>query len=86
MSHQDFQATIVEMLKAFKYLLHETLRKQGTKCYEGLVQSQNADGSWSIFFNNEAHNLKPYGSIIPAVGKIVKVIVPQGNMNLAFFF
>lgn len=81
----QFQEAINEMLKSIKYLIGQSFKKT-TKCYDAIIIESNADGTWQVKFNGEVHTLKPYGSISPSVGKMVKVIVPQGNMSIAFFF
>lgn len=80
----DNQIVVNEMLKGIQFLLDELL-KQTTKVYDGLITETNSDGTWSVRYNGESHALKPYGSISPAVGSVVKVVVPQGNQNLAYF-
>lgn len=60
--------------------------ENSTKIYDGLIVSSNTDGTWNIKYNGETHAMKPYGSIEPTTNLMVKVVVPQGNQNLAFFF
>ena len=80
----DNQIVVQEMLKSFQFLLDEVL-KQTTKIYDGLITASNTDGTWSVRYNGEVHALKPYGSVSPSVGSVVKVIIPQGNQNIAYF-
>ena len=80
----DNQQAIQELLKGIQYMLDGVL-KQATKVYDGLITASNGDGTWNIRYNGEVHALKPYGSISPAVGAVVKVIIPQGNQSLAYF-
>lgn len=56
-----------------------------TKIYEGIIVSQADNGKWNISYNGETHAVKPYRSVTPSVNLMVKVIIPQGNQNLAFF-
>lgn len=60
--------------------------KETTKCYDGIVLSSNNNGKWNVKYNGEIHALKGYGTAIPNVNTVVKVIVPQGNQALAWFF
>lgn len=80
----DNQQAIQELLKGIQYMLDGVL-KQTTKVYDGLITASNGDGTWNIRYNGEVHALEPYGSISPAVGAVVKVIIPQGNQSLAYF-
>lgn len=80
----DNQIVIQEILKSIDYMLKNLLKKT-TKIYDGLIIGSNADGSWNVKYNGEVHALKPYGSISPSINMVVKVTVPQGNQNLAYF-
>lgn len=75
---------INEMLKGIKYIVDLSI-KNTTKIYDGIILSNNNDGRWNIQYNGEIHPIKPYGSISPSVGNMVKVIIPQGNQAIAFF-
>ena len=81
----QYQLAINEMLKRFGYLIEEAMKKT-TKCYSGIVVSNNNDGRWNIKYNGEIHPVKGYGGVIPTVNSVVKVFVPQGNQSLAWFF
>ena len=82
----DNQAAIKEMLKSFAYLLEQALNKT-TKTYDGIVLSSTSDSrKWNVRYNNEVHAVKIYGVGIPTANMMVKVIVPQGNQALAWFF
>ena len=80
----DYQSAIKEILKGVAYLLAESA-KQNTQCYDGIIIEDNGNGKWNVQYNGETHSHKPYGSIVPAIGKMVKVIIPQGNTSVAFF-
>lgn len=80
----SYQRAIKEMIKSVQYMIQEAVAKT-TKCYDGLIVGQTENGQWQVKFNGETHVMKSYGSIVPSVGSIVKVIVPQGNMSIAFF-
>lgn len=82
----DNQAAIKEMLKSFAYLLEQALNKT-TKTYDGIVLSSTSDNrKWNVRYNNEVHAVKIYGVGTPTANMMVKVIVPQGNQALAWFF
>lgn len=74
---------IEEMIKSFKFIAEKYLENT-TKIYSVPVLAQNADGTYTVNFNGESHNLPLYGNNTITVGKPVKVFIPQGNMNLAF--
>lgn len=80
----DYQKAIQEILKGVRYIVNQAMSNT-TKCYNGIILSQASDGKWNVKFNGETHELKPYGSIIPSTGLVVKVFIPQNNMSLAFF-
>lgn len=80
----DYQNAIKEILKGVAYLLSESA-KQNTQCYDGIIVGNNNNGKWKVQYNGETHTLKPYGSIVPSIGQLVKVIIPQGNTSMAFF-
>lgn len=79
-----YKSAVEEMLKGIAYLLKE-FDKHTTKCYDGIIVAQASNGKWTIKFNGESHDLKPYGNVVPVTGKMVKVVIPQGNMSVAFF-
>ena len=56
-----------------------------TKIYDGVIVSNNGDGRWNIRYNGEVHSVRSYGNANPTVDQMVKVFVPQGNQNLAWF-
>lgn len=80
------RSAVKEMLKSFAYLLDKAIKKT-TKVYDGVVVSATSDSKkWNVKYNNEIHAIRLYGQGIPVVNSIVKVIVPQGNQSLAWFF
>ena len=81
---QQTEGLINEILKSVWYLIKKAMRKT-TRVYDGIIISNNNDGRWNVRYNGNLHAVKPYGSITPTVGAMVKVIVPQGNQALAFF-
>lgn len=64
----------------------QTAFKQTTHIYDGIVLSNNNDGRWNVQYNGEIHPVKAYGSAIPVAGSMVKVLIPQGNQALSWFF
>lgn len=66
-------------------MINEAINSKTTKIYSGIVQSSNTNGTWNILYNGKVHAVKPYGSIVPKVDTVVKVFIPNGNENLAFF-
>lgn len=80
----NMDSAIKEILKSLNYLIKSSLKKT-TQVYEGVVISAEDNGKWNVQYNGEIHGIKAYGNITPSIGKIVKVIVPQGNQAIAFF-
>lgn len=74
-----------EIIKSIFYMIQNSIKKT-TQVYDGIVISNNNDGRWNIKYNGEIHAVKLYGSTLPSVNSIVKVVVPQGNQNLSWFF
>lgn len=83
-NNSQYDKTLDELVKSFAYMV-ESL-KTSTKIYDGIVISNNNDGRWNIKYNGEIHPVKPYGTVLPSVDSIVKVIIPQGNQALSWFF
>ena len=77
---------IEQIIRGMTYMVNDTINNNMTKVYDGIVISNNNDGRWNVKYNGETHPVKPYGPIIPNVNAIVKVIVPQGNQALSWFF
>lgn len=77
---------IEQIIRGMTYMVNDTINNNMTKVYDGIVISNNNDGRWNIKYNGETHPVKPYGPIAPNVNAIVKVIVPQGNQALSWFF
>ena len=80
--NNDF--VINEMLKSIHYMIEKAVQNT-TKIYEGIVVSQSEGGRWNVKYNGETHSINSYGNMTIQTGKVVKIIVPQGNQNLAFF-
>lgn len=75
---------IQKLIEGFSILLKEAI-KNTTKIYSGVIISQGSNGKWNIRYNGETHLISSYGNITPVIGNMVKVIIPDGNQNLAFF-
>lgn len=82
----DYKSTLDEVIRGVGYMITTWMEANSTKVYTGLVISSNTDGTWNVQYNGETHSMSSYGAIQPAVNMMVKVVVPQGNQNLAFFF
>lgn len=82
---RQFQRVIVEFARAIKYIVDMSIKKT-TQNYLGQVLEQNIDGSYNIKLNGKVHAIKMYGNGKPNIGDMVQVFIPQGNMNLAWFF
>ena len=81
-----FNKSLNEIVKSINYLINYAINKKSTKIYSGVIISSNDNGTWNVTYNGETHALKSYGSISPEANMMVKVCIPQGNQNLAFFF
>ena len=81
--NEDRQA-VKEILRSIKYLIEHFTKTSSTQIYDGIVKSSNSNGTWNVQYNGETHALKPY-RITPSVNTMVKVVIPQGNQNLAYF-
>lgn len=77
---------IEQIIRGMTYMVNDTINNNMTKVYDGIVISNNNDGRWNVKYNGETHPVKSYGPIVPDVNTIVKVIVPQGNQALSWFF
>lgn len=82
----DYQSTIDEIIRGVGYMIQTWFEANSTKIYTGVIISSNNNGTWNVQYNGETHSMLAYGSIQPSVNMMVKVVVPQGNQNLAFFF
>lgn len=85
MSNQNklFQEAVESLASSMQYMIGEANR-QNTQIFEGIIVSISDDTA-VIQFNGKTYTLKQYGSFTHFVKETVKVFIPQGNMNLAFF-
>lgn len=76
-----------QLLRGIDYIIEKYIKKT-TKCYDGIILSKDTSSTnkWNIRYNGEVHSVALYGSNTPTVGQMVKVIIPQGNQALAWFF
>lgn len=81
--NNDYEKAANEIIRSFDYMVK--LLQKATLNYDGFIISSNIDGTWNVRYNGEVHAIPSYGSIRPAVNMMVKVFVPQGNQNLAYF-
>lgn len=72
------------IIQGINKMLSDYINKT-TKIYDGIIVSQDVSGKWNIKYNGKTHLVKSYGNITPNINDMVKVIIPQGNQNLAFF-
>lgn len=71
-----------QLLRGFQYLMEQMGL---TQIYNGTIVATGTNRA-TIQLNGQTHIIPQYGSMTTqAVGKAVKVFIPQGNMNLAFF-
>lgn len=78
---QEYNECIQEMARSFQYMIDQN--SNDTKIYDGVVVS--ISGGYTVKFNGREHKMKQFGSGTVKVGSMVKVFIPQNNMNLAFF-
>ena len=83
--NNDFQEALTELYRSIDYMVDQKIKQNSTLCYSGVVSAQNSDGTWQVSYNGKSHAVSQYGSNTPTVGSMVKVFIPQGNQNLAFF-
>lgn len=83
--NSNTNVVIDEMLRSIQYMINKSMSKS-TQCYDGLVVSNAGNGKWNIMYNGETHAIKGYGLATPSINTVVKVIIPQGNQALAWFF
>lgn len=70
------------LMRGVKYLVEQS-SQDTTKIYNGVVVS--ITNGYTIRVNGNNYNMDMYGGGDVAINSVVKVFVPQGNMNLAFF-
>lgn len=83
MDNNDYKLATESIVNAIKYMIDEQL-SHVTQIYNGVIIS-NSTRSADVTVNGKSYTLPKYGTISYSKGDVVKVFVPQGNMNLAFF-
>lgn len=78
-----YTEAVGSLTKGMNYMIEQAL-KGITQIYNGFIVSTNGN-KYNIRLNGETYALSQYGDFSHSVGETVKVIVPQGNMNMAFF-
>lgn len=82
MAIEEYQNAVKEILRGVQYMIEEAAIKSQTQIYNGIYL-----GNGEVQLNGKVYTLPQYGGTSsPAVGSIVKVFVPNGNMSMAFFF
>lgn len=66
--------------------IEQYLGQNGTFVYDGLVKGILDNTRYSIQYNGKVHAVKLYGKAAPTIGQVVKVVVPQGNDSVSWFF
>lgn len=84
--HEEYQKAVNEIIQSIGLLIDSTLYQNTTKIYSGIVLSANSNNTWNIQYNGETHAIKLYGTTSPNIGDMVKVVIPQGNQALSWFF
>lgn len=77
------QSTIDEIVRSVQYMIDEALSRT-TKSFEGLIKGINSDGTYIVQMNGQTQAVRAYCDYLIDNNSVVKVIVPQGNMNLAY--
>jgi hypothetical protein len=82
----EYDRVIHEIIKGISFMTNNAIKYRTTKIYDGVIVSSAENGKYNVKYNGLTHAIKSYGQILPRNGQLVKVIVPQGNQNLAWFF
>lgn len=84
--NETMQKALDEILRGVQYLIDQAIKENTFRGYNGIITSSASIGdTWNVIVNGKSYILPHYGSNTPVVGQTVKVFVPQGNMNLAYF-
>lgn len=82
-NNQIYNEAVKALANSMQYMISQAL-KDNTQIYNGVIASVSS-GNYTITVNGQNYIIKQYGNIEHAVGDFVKVFIPQGNMNIAFF-
>lgn len=81
--NEVFKEAVNQIARSVEYMLDQK-ELGSTKIYNGIITSLT-NGVATIQINGKVFTINQYGTFTHAVNDMVKVFVPQGNMNLAFF-
>lgn len=79
----NYKQAVDEIARGITYMMGEN-NMSNTQIYNGVITAINND-IYVIKINGKTYNLTQYGNFNHNVNSVVKVFVPQGNMNMAFF-
>lgn len=82
-SNQIYKEAVESITNSVQYMIAQTTKNM-TQIYNGIVVSVN-NNNYTISVNGQEYIIKQYGNLIHVAGDVVKVFIPQGNMNIAFF-
>lgn len=80
---KEFREAVEQIARSFDYML-EQKDNASTKIFNGILIQLN-DDLGTVKINGKQYIIPQYGNFQHSVNTTVKVFVPQGNMNLAFF-
>lgn len=81
---KEFKEAVEQIIRSINYILEEK-NLTNTQIFNGILIQIN-DNVGTIKINGKEYdNIPQYGNFQHEVRNTVKVFVPQGNMNLAFF-
>lgn len=80
---EQYREAVNGLITGFDYMLQEN-NKQNTQIFNGIITAIN-NGSYTIKINGNEYVIPLYGNFNHDINEVVKVFIPQGNMNLAFF-
>lgn len=83
MPNNEYKRAVDSMLQGFEYMVNNSA-KNTTQIYNGLIINI-IDNSYTVRVNGNDYLIPLYGSFTHNINDVVKVFIPQGNMNLAFF-
>lgn len=82
-NNEIFKEAVNQIARSIDYMLDQK-DLGNTKIYNGLITALSNNNA-SIKINGKIFSINQYGTFTHNVNDMVKVFVPQGNMNLAFF-
>ena len=85
MSKRTNERATTILVQSIRNMIKSYVQKYSTKIYDGIILSQATSGKWNVQYNGENHALAQFSDRTISTGSRVKVFIPQGNQNLAFF-